>query len=87
MTAIVDYRAGNLASVRLAFAALGDVTHCYERPFAPGFPFNLFAMIHARSMEEAKAKFAALEAAAGLSGGVMLVSTKEYKKPSMAFFA
>ena len=36
---------------------------------------------------EAAAAFNNIEAAAGLSGGVMLVSTKEHKKTSMTFFA
>jgi hypothetical protein len=44
-------------------------------------------MVHARSSAEAAAAFSRLESATGLSGGVMLVSTKEHKKTSMTFFA
>lgn len=78
---------GDTAAAGRALAARGEVTHCYERPSAPGFPFNLFAMIHARSRDEAAATFARLEEACRLSGGAMLVSTREYKKTSMTFFA
>lgn len=78
---------GDTAEVGRALAACGEVTHCYERPQAPGFPYNMFAMVHARSLEEATRQYARLEAAAGLADGVMLVSTKEYKKTSMTFFA
>ena len=70
-----------------ALAACDEVTHCYERPLTPEFPYNLFAMVHARSSAEAAAAFNRLESATGLSGGVMLVSTKEHKKTSMTFFA
>ena len=78
---------GDTAEAGRALAACGEVTHCYERPFAPGFPYNLFAMVHARSSADAAAAFRRLEASTGLSGGVMLISTKEHKKTSMTFFA
>ena len=79
--------AGETQTVGRALAACDEVTHCYERSVAPEFPYNLFAMVHARSPDEAAAAFGRLEAATGLSGGVMLVSTKEHKKTSMTFFA
>jgi DNA-binding Lrp family transcriptional regulator len=69
-----------------ALAALDEVTHCYERPEAPGFPFNLFAMVHAHSPQEASAAFTHLEETCRLSAGTMLLSTREYKKTSMTFF-
>ena len=78
---------GDTAEAGRALAACDEVTHCYERPEAPNFPFNLFAMIHARSAEEASATFARLEASCQLSAGTMLLSTREYKKTSMTFFA
>ncbi len=78
---------GDTTEVGRALAACDEVTHCYERPEAPSFPFNLFAMIHSRSMEEAAATFAGLEERCRLAGGTMLISTREYKKTSMTFFA
>ena len=73
-------------------AARGEVTHCYERPEAPNFPYNLFAMVHARAAAEANAQFASLSAEVNRVAGaavpaVMLLSTREYKKTSMTFFA
>lgn len=78
---------GDSTSAGRALAACDEVTHCYERPAVPEFPYNLFAMVHARSAAEAAAAFARLEAATGLEGGIMLVSTREHKKTSMTFFA
>jgi len=81
---------GDTTAVGRALAARGEVTHCYERPMAPGFPFNLFAMIHARSVEEARMQFAALDAHIAEfvpEAATMLLSTREYKKTSMTFFA
>ena len=83
---------GDTSAAGRALAARDEVTHCYERPPAPGFPYNVFAMVHARSQSAAEAQFAALaEHLAGTLGGVlpgtMLVSTQEFKKTSMTFFA
>lgn len=84
--------AGDTTAAGRALAARGEVTHCYERPAAPSFPYNLFAMVHARTPAEARAQFTALSGEVGRAGNadasaVMLLSTREYKKTSMAFFA
>ena len=82
---------GDTAEAGRALAELDAVTHCYERPACKAFPYNLYAMIHCTSVEEANAGFEALkERLSALepspSGSVMLVSTKEYKKTSMSFY-
>ena len=83
---------GETLAAGRALAERDEVTHCYERPPVPEFDYNLFAMIHARSPHEAERQFAALrEVVDGVSLGpvpaVMLMSTREYKKTSMTFFA
>ena len=35
-----------------ALGARDEVTHCYLRPRQPGWPYNIFGMVHARSREE-----------------------------------
>ena len=84
--------AGDTTAAGRALAARGEVTHCYERPEAPNFPYNLFARVHARAAAEANAQFASLSAEVNRVAGaavpaVMLLSTREYKKTSMTFFA
>lgn len=85
--------AGDTHEAGRALAAMDEVTHCYERPEIPEFPYNLFAMVHARSVEDATAQYRRLSAtlSSTLSSenlpSVMLLSTKEYKKTSMTFFA
>ena len=83
---------GETIAAGRALAERGEVTHCYERPPVSEFDYNLFAMIHARSLEEAERQFAELrEVVDGVSSAtvpaVMLMSTREYKKTSMTFFA
>ncbi len=77
---------GDTTQFGRALAECGEVSHCYERPESPEFPYNLFAMIHAKSQDEAQEIFSRIEERASLSDGVMLISTKEYKKTSMTFF-
>ncbi|MGN0845893.1 MAG: hypothetical protein ACI4RA_00745 [Kiritimatiellia bacterium] len=82
---------GDTTAAGRALAARGEVTHCYERPEAPNFPYNLFAMVHARTVADAQAQYEALAAeVVGVVGAevprTMLLSTREYKKTSMTFF-
>jgi len=67
-------------------AAAPEVTHCYERVMDDRFPYNFFAMLHAGTRPAAEAALARLGAAAGLTGGRMLISTREFKKTSPVFF-
>ena len=66
--------------------ALPFVTHCYQRPRAlPGWPYNLFAMLHGSSRDEVEAKrdeVAALLGAACRSHDI-LYSTRILKKTGL----
>jgi len=67
-------------------AGFPEVTHCYERPSSPSIPFNLYAMIHARERAAAEDTFKRMSDRAGLTGGRMLISVREFKKTSPVFF-
>lgn len=69
------------------FAEDPDVTHCYERPPAPGFPYNLYTMIHERTEEDCRRKVEHLAQSAGVTGYEMLVSRREFKKASPTYSA
>ncbi|MDK1023726.1 MAG: Lrp/AsnC family transcriptional regulator [Gammaproteobacteria bacterium] len=44
------------------FGAQASVSHCYKRPsYPPGWPYNLFAMVHGRGLDEINDKIAALK--------------------------
>lgn len=79
--------ADQAVSAGLAVASQTGVTHCYERTPSPAFPLRLYAMVHAATPEAAAARGAEIGRRAGLGDVLALVSTKEYKKTSMAFFA
>ena len=66
-------------------AAFPEVTHCYERPRSAAFPFRLYAMIHTGDYASTQRLFERLSREAGLDGGELLLSLREYKKTSLVF--
>jgi len=75
-----------VAAVGRAVAEWPGVTHCYERATAPDWPYNLFAMLHARTKPECLAACAALSAQIGISDYVVLFGEQEFKKERVRYF-
>jgi siroheme decarboxylase len=66
--------------------ALPFVSHCYRRPRRPPeWPYNLFAMVHARSREAVEAKLGEIRALLGqaLRAHDVLYSTRILKKTGL----
>ena len=70
-----------------ALAQKSFVSHCYERPVFEGFPYKLYAMIHAQSSEELAAFVEECVRELGNPDYVVLHSVKELKKTSFRYFA
>jgi DNA-binding Lrp family transcriptional regulator len=75
-------------------AAAGDVlaqkpyiSHCYERPAFEGFPYTLYAMMHAQSAGELDTFIKDAAESIGNPDCVVLHSLRELKKTSYRFFA
>ncbi|MBM2826229.1 MAG: putative transcriptional regulator, AsnC family [Dehalococcoidia bacterium] len=62
------------------------VTHCYERPTYPDWPYNVFTMIHGRKVVDCQRVAEAISQATGVQDYTMLYSTKEYKKTRVSYF-
>lgn len=76
-----------LDAVATAMAASPSVSHCYDRNTAPGWPYNLYTMIHGHSREECEAIAEKLARENQVENRVMLYSKKEWKKTSMKYFS
>lgn len=63
------------------------VSHCYERPGFEGFPYTLYAMMHAQSAEMLDRYVKEAAASIGNPDYVVLYSVRELKKTSFVFFA
>ncbi len=67
-------------------AATRGISHCYERPTYPDWPFALFTMAHGRSKEECDAILDSISEATGITERATLYSSTEYKKTRMLYF-
>src|SRR5574337_1183795 len=62
------------------------VSHCYQRPAYPEWPFTLFTMVHQKSREACEETVAAISLEAGISDYAMLWTTREFKKIRLKYF-
>lgn len=76
----------NVNDVGGKMAGFREVTHCYQRPRYPKWPYNLFTMVHGRSREECAEIAGEISRAVGVSRYELLFSTAELKKISMRYF-
>jgi len=62
------------------------VSHCYERPAFDGFPYMLYAMMHAQSAEDLDRYIKEAADSIGNPDYAVLLSIQELKKTSFQFF-
>jgi DNA-binding Lrp family transcriptional regulator len=67
-------------------AAFRGISHCYQRPTYPDWPYSVFTMAHGRSKEECDAVLDAIAADTGIEGRATLYSSTEFKKVRMLYF-
>src|SRR5918999_3018654 len=67
-------------------ASFPQVSHCYQRPVYGDWPFNLFSMIHARSIEAAEAMALQISNTVQIKDYRILFSSREFKKERVRYF-
>ncbi len=67
-------------------AEFSAVSHCYLRPSYPNWPYNLFAMVHAKTQEECDTLIEEMAKESGLTEYSKLYSTVEFKKQRLVYF-
>lgn len=78
--------AERVVAVGQQFAGYPAVSHCYQRPCYPDWPYSLFTMIHARSQEECERHVREMAGAAGIHDHAILYSVREFKKTRVRYF-
>lgn len=76
-----------IARAGRAAASFAAVSHCYQRATAPGWPYNLFAMIHGRARADCLRVADRISATIGNPPRALLFTTREYKKSRPVYFA
>ena len=72
--------------VGMTMAQHSAVTHCYERPTFPDWPYSHFSMIHATTPEECEQIAREISEATQITDNLLLYSTREYKKTRVRYF-
>ncbi|MEW6604224.1 MAG: Lrp/AsnC family transcriptional regulator [Thermoproteota archaeon] len=72
--------------VGFKLAAFPQVSHCYRRPVYPDWRFNLFSMVHARTLQAAEKMAAEMSETIGIKDYQILFSSREFKKERVKYF-
>jgi siroheme decarboxylase len=75
-----------ILDVGCRMAAVRGISHCYQRPTYPDWPYSVFTMAHGRSKEECDAVLAAIAEQTGISERATLYSSTEFKKIRLLYF-
>ena len=67
-------------------AEFPQVSHCYRRPVFFDWPFNLFSMVHARTLKAAERIAETMSSAVKIQDYSILFSTREFKKQRVKYF-
>jgi DNA-binding Lrp family transcriptional regulator len=72
--------------VGFKLAGFPQVSHCYRRPIYPDWRFNLFSMVHARSLQAAEKMAEEMSETIGVKDYQILFSSREFKKERVKYF-
>jgi siroheme decarboxylase len=67
-------------------ASFRGISHCYQRPTYPDWPYSVFTMAHGRSKEECDAILDSIAADTGIEDRRTLYSSTEFKKIRLLYF-
>ena len=75
-----------IGAIGARMAAFRGISHCYQRPTYPDWPYSVFTMGHGRSKEECDAILDAIAADTGIDDRATLYSSTEFKKVRLLYF-
>ena len=76
----------NIDQIGLKVASFPQVSHCYRRPIYPDWEFNLFSMIHARTIDAAEKIAKEIAEIIKIDKYRILFSSREFKKERVKYF-
>jgi len=75
-----------IAELGPRMAAFRGISHCYQRPTYPDWPYSIFTMAHGRSKEECDAILDSIAEQTGVTERATLYSSTEFKKVRLLYF-
>ncbi|AJM92978.1 Lrp/AsnC family transcriptional regulator [Nitrosopumilus piranensis] len=75
-----------ISDVGAQLGAFPQVSHCYERPTYPDWPYNVFSMIHCKTHDEANEMAKTIQKQINVDDYRILFSSREFKKTRVEYF-
>ncbi len=75
-----------ISEVGNKLGAFPQVSHCYERPVYPDWPYNVFSMIHCKSFDDAGKVAELIQEQINVNEYKILFSSREFKKTRVEYF-
>jgi len=69
-----------------AIASFEALSHCYEREARPAWPYNLYAMLHAKTREQCEELAAQISRTIGVGEYRLLFTVRQFKKAGPEYF-
>ncbi len=66
--------------------AFPQISHCYQRPVYPDWPYSVFSMVHCKSIEEAQDMAKQIQKQVDVEEYKILFSSREFKKTRVEYF-
>lgn len=75
-----------ISEVGSKLGAYPQVSHCYQRPTYPDWPYNVFSMIHCKTHDEANKMAKTIQNQIQVADYKILFSSREFKKTRVEYF-
>jgi DNA-binding Lrp family transcriptional regulator len=66
--------------------AFPQISHCYQRPVYADWPYNVFSMVHCKSIPEAEEMARDIQKHINVNDYRILFSSREFKKTRVEYF-
>ena len=75
-----------IEQVGATLGAFPQISHCYQRPVYSDWPYNVFSMVHCKSIPEAEEMAKDIQKHIGVDDYKILFSSREFKKTRVEYF-
>jgi DNA-binding Lrp family transcriptional regulator len=75
-----------IEQVGAQLGAFPQVSHCYQRPVYPDWPYNVFSMVHCKSNDDAQKIAHEIQDQIDVHDYKILFSSREFKKTRVEYF-
>ncbi|MEO9276318.1 MAG: Lrp/AsnC family transcriptional regulator [Nitrososphaera sp.] len=75
-----------IEQVGATLGSFPQISHCYQRPTYPDWPYNVFSMVHCKSIGDAEEVAKVIQKHVGVDDYKILFSSREFKKTRVEYF-